>query len=179
MGSLVFFAFVIGIDLLLKSMKDKKKIESIREKKMQELKNKENNQTVTKTVTQAEGRVKREIKQNPSIAKHMERDNFHGEGKSYKDNHEGYKDRYDQRYESIAQTYEKTRIDKQKNALYDKNSIRKSGKNKYEESDIRNYGRDKERIEVPVPTVSTFKNDVLNGIIFSEILGKPKSLQKK
>ena len=46
MGPLVFFAFVIGLDLLFKSLKDKKKIEDVRERRMQELKNKPINQPI-------------------------------------------------------------------------------------------------------------------------------------
>lgn len=179
MGSLVFFAFVIGIDLLLKSMKDKKKIEATRQKKMEELKNKGNTQTVNKTITKTEQRVKREIQRNPSISRKMEKDDFHGEGKSYRDDHEGYRERYDNRYENISDSYEETKIDKQKDTLYDRNAIRRSEKKIYEESDIRDYGRGKEKVEIPIPAASTLKADVLNGIIFSEILGKPKSLQKR
>lgn len=178
MGSLVFFAFVIGLDLLFKSMKDKKKIEAIREKKMQELKNK----PADNAFKPVETRVKREVQKNPSLARKQEENTFHGEGHSYRDEHEGYRERYDERYETITNSYDtKTKESDEREALYDKHAIETRSKKEYEDLDIRNYGRERKekKIDIPVPTASTFKEDVLNGIIFSEILGKPKSLQKR
>lgn len=182
MKSLIFFAFIIGIDLFLKSLKDKKKIQEIREKKIQELKSSEN----TKTVKQAETRVKREIQRNPSISRNIEKDNFFGEGKSYREDHKGYEERYDRRYgnidksyDSIGERYKEKKSDSINKRLYDPNAIQQSPKKEYKELDVKNYEISNEKIDVPVPKASTFKKDVLNGIIFSEILGKPKSLQNK
>lgn len=176
MNPLIFFIVIIGIDLFLKSVKDKKKIEEARLKKMQELKNKDN----VKKVKEPDRRVKREIQKNPSLSKKLEKDNFFGEGKSYRDDREGYQERYDSRYEKIDKTYDD--FDKtydSKGGLYDPNAIQMSAKKDYKELDVRNYGKNIEKIDIPLAKASTFKKDVLNGIIFSEILGKPKSLQKK
>lgn len=176
MNPLIFFIVIIGIDLLLKSVKDKKKIEEARLRKMQELKNKDN---VVK-VKEPDRRVKREIQKNPSLSKKLEKDNFFGEGKSYKDDHEGYKERYDSRYKKIDEGYDDFKETyNSKGGLYDPNAIQTSAKKEYKELDVRNYGKKIEKIDTPLAKASTFKKDVLNGIIFSEILGKPKSLQKK
>nr|WP_300002197.1 hypothetical protein [Tissierella sp.] len=174
MGSLVFFAFIIGIDLLFKSMKDKKKIEAIRQKKMQELKNKPINQS-SNSVSSS---IKREELKEQNRYIGDKKSDFHGEGQSYRDEHEGYRERYDDRYKSIQESYTKD-IDDKNHSLYDPNAIETSSKKQYKELDIRDYGRDKNTVEIPVPKASTFKKDVLNGIIFAEILGKPKSLQKR
>lgn len=180
MNPLIFFAVVIVIDLILKSAKDKKKIEESRQKKIQELRNQQNNQEV-KPVKPTETRVKREVQKNPSLSKKNRKDSFLGEGKSYRDEHEGYRERYEERYENINASYKSDDITlhKSSTSLYDENAIQRSKKKDYDVEDVRNYGREKEKIEIPVPTASTFKNDVLNGIIFSEILGKPKSMQKR
>lgn len=174
MGSLVFFAFIIGIDLLFKSMKDKQKIEAVRQKKMQELKNQPINQPSRQVQTSTQ---REELKKQNQYRKEKKSD-FHGEGQSYRDDHEGYRDRYDDRYKSIQESYTKD-IDDENHSLYDPNAIEQSAKKQYKELDIRNYGREKNLVEIPVPKASTLKKDVLNGIIFSEILGKPKSLQKR
>lgn len=176
MNPLIFFIVIIGIDLLLKSVKDKKKIEEEIFKKTQELKNKDK----VKKVKEPDRRVKREIQKNPSLSKKLEKDNFFGEGKSYRDNHEGYQERYDSRYEKIDETYDDFKESyTSQGGLYDPNAIQTSSKKEYKELDVRNYGKNIEKIDIPLAKASTFKKDVLNGIIFSEILGKPKSLQKK
>lgn len=176
MNPLIFFAVVIVIDLILKSAKDKKKIEVSRQKKIQELRNQQNIEDV-KLDRPAETRKKREIQKNPSLSKKITKENFVGEGKSYRDEHEGYRERY----EDIRSSYknEDIKLHESATSLYDKNAIKVSKKKDYDTEDVRNYGRNKETIEIPVPTASTFKKDVLNGIIFSEILGKPKSMQRK
>lgn len=183
MNPLIFFIVIIGIDLLLKSVKDKKKIEEERLKKMQELKNKEN----IKTIKDPGGRKKREIKKNPILAR-KEKDGFFGEGKSYGDSYTQYEDRYDmidESYDSIDRGFDimdksyDNKVAQERGALYDPNAIQTSSKKEYKELDVRNYGKNIEKIDIPLAKASTFKKDVLNGIIFSEILGKPKSLQKK
>lgn len=182
MRSLVFFALIIGIDLFLKSVRDKKRIQEIRQKKMQELKDKEN----IKMVKPTETKVKKEIQRNTSLSKNRQRDNFFGEGKAYREDHKGYEERYDSRYENIdksydyiGESYEDKIVDGQSQSLYDPNAIQQSAKKQYDEQDVRNYGKGNETIDILVPKVSTLKKDVLNGIIFSEILGKPKSLQNR
>lgn len=182
MRTLIFFALIIGIDLFLKSIKDRKKIQEIREKKMQELRNEKKPETVRPVETIE----KREIKKNPSLIKHQKENGFHGEGKSYRDDHEGYRERYEDRYEGIReeyddiqQTYKESTTDTPRDALYDKHAIERSERKEYEDLDIRNYGRSKKKIDIPIPKASSLKKDILNGIIFSEILGKPKSIPKE
>ncbi len=82
MNPLIFFAVVIVIDLILKSAKEKKKIEKTRERKLQQS-SKEKKVEVPQT---RERRVKREIQKNPSLSK--EKDSFFGEGKSYREDYE-------------------------------------------------------------------------------------------
>ena len=177
MNPLIFFAVVIVVDLILKSAKDKKKVEETRQKKIQTLRNEQNVQELKPTET----RVKREVQKNPSLVKKEDKDNFFGEGKSYRDEHKGYQERYEERYDDIDESYvaKDIKLDRSAKSLYDKNAIQVSERKEYDKQDIRNYGREKEKIEIPIPTASTFKSDVLNGIIFLEILGKPKSMQKK
>lgn len=172
MGPLVFFAFVIGLDLLFKSLKDKKKIEDVRERRTQELKKQPINQP-----REVEMNIQRENleKRNRSLIE--EKNDFHGEGKSYKDDHEGYRDRYEDRYKSIQDSYNAD-IEDESHSLYDKHSIKTSAKKEYKDLDIRDYGRKRDKVDIPLPKASTIKKDVLNGIIFTEILGKPRSLQK-
>lgn len=180
MKSLVFFALIIGLDLFLKSVKDKKKIQEIRQKKMQEFKNIGN----TKTVKQTETIIKREVQKNSSTSRSSEQDDFFEKDNSLdnQDYEERYENRYkdiEKRYEDIRESYKDIKSDSQSQSLYDPNAIQQRSKNQYDEADVRNYGRSDETIDTLVPKVSTFKKDILNGIIFSEILGKPKSLQNK
>lgn len=182
MGPLVFFAFVIGIDLLFKSLKDKKKIEDIRERKMEELKKQPINQSSKVVSNQSSRQVEMNIqrenleKRNQSLM--GETNDFHGEGKAYRDEHEGYRDRYDDRYKSIQESYNAD-IEDESHSLYDRHAIKTSAKKEYKDLDIRDYGRERDKVDIPVPKASTLREDVLNGIIFAEILGKPRSLQKR
>lgn len=182
MRTLIFFALIFGIDLFLKSVKDKKNIHESREKKIQELRR--NQADVESKAT--ETKENREVKRNPSIFRNEKENRFSGEGKSYRDDHEGYRDRYKDRYESIQdeykdikESYKDRKTHSSSDALYDKHAIERSERKEYKDLDVRNYGREaKEKVDIPLPKASTLKKDVLNGIIFSEILGKPKSLRK-
>lgn len=190
MNPLIFFVVIIAIDLFLKSRKDKKRMEEAQRKKMEELEKEKQD----KDLSGKEGRVKREIPKNPSIIEHEKRErqkrmqkekSFTGEGGEYREDHEGYRERYEERYddmsekyEEISESYEKRAYSVKKSkseALYDKDAI-KTRESKFGEKD---FYKKREKMDVPIPQASTFKKDVLNGIIFSEILGKPKSMKKK
>lgn len=179
MRSLIFFVIIIGIDIFLKSVKDKKKIEKERRKKMYQLRNQEN----VKTVKETDTRERRKVAKDPSLSKKLEPSTFFGEGKSYREDHEGYRDRYEKRYDKISESYQDSleaynglENHNFEETLYDKHSIETRKEDK--DADIRNYGRSQEEIDIQVPA-GAFTSDVLKGIIFSEILGKPKSMQKK
>ncbi len=182
MKSLIFFAFIIGIDLFLKSIKDKKKIQEARYKKMQELKNIGN----IKTVKQTQTRLEEEFQRKPSLSRSQERDNLFEENKSYIEDYQFDEEKYEnlykdieKRYEDIRESYKYKKTDMQSQGLYDPNSIEPSAKKEYDVLDVRNYGKSDETIVNLAPKASKNKKDILNGIIFSEILGKPKSLKNK
>lgn len=187
MGPLIFFVAIIGIDLLLKNAKNKRQMEEAKIRKMENLKNKKN-QEDTKYASKDESRSKREVPQNPSIFRGRKENDFSGEGRSYKKEHEGYRDRYDERYEDMSKKYEDISEGYEDNiydpvkikseGLYDKDAIGVRER-KFDKQDIRDYGKEKRKVDIPIPKASTFKRDVLKGIIFSEIIGKPKSMQKK
>ena len=178
MNPLIFFLLFIGLDIFLKSGKDKKKIERARQKKMQELRNA--SQATVKTPP------KREMERRPftnSMDKErpIREDDFNGERKKYSEQYKDPSKRYDkidEKYNKMDQSYDRIDDYKDKGTLYDKNAIN-SQKREYETTDIRNYGRGLEEKEDVVPKISNVRANILNGIIYSEILGKPKSMQGK
>lgn len=180
MSPFIYLLFIVGINIFFKSIGEKKKIEEARRKKMQELKKQENIKTVKEPA-----KSRREVERDSSIFKKTKEKKFFGEGKSYREDHEGYRDRYESRYENmdkkydtIDEGYEKIENYGQNQALYDKNAIA-TRKKEHKDTDARDYMKEDRKLDIPVPKASTFKKDILNGIIFSEILGKPKSMQDK
>ncbi|MGO1469082.1 MAG: hypothetical protein ACTHW2_03575 [Tissierella sp.] len=196
MNSLIFFLIVIGIDIFLKSIRDKKKIEKARQNKMQELRKMDND----KPFKEPE-KGKREINKNPTISQKIKEDkqkkekkSFFGEGESYKKDYQGYRDRYEKRYDKMDQKYEdisdsykdyeeirdsykKIEQHGEREGLYDENAI-SIRKKQYKDLDEQESVKTSEKIDIPVPKASSFKSDLLNGIIFSEILDKPKSMKR-
>lgn len=182
MNPLIFFLAIFGINTFLKSIDEKKKIEEARQKRMKQLKTDQNVKPV-KPVKQEEIRVKRKLPINPSLSSQARGNDFFGENIDYKEDHSGYKERYEDRYKSIEKSYsdisseyDSKKENRANKTLEDPNAIQSRAR---VVEDIRDYGKSKAKIDIPIPKASTFKEDVLNGIIFSEILGKPKSMQKR
>lgn len=185
MGPLVFFVVIIAIDLVLKNARNKKQRQAAQRRDMEELKNKKD--TSSSYVGKDKGVAKREVPKNPSIFKSQKESDFLGEGGSYKENHKGYRGRYDDRYEDMNKKYEDIKegyedsiydpVKIESDGLYDPHAIDPKDR-KFDGADIRDYGKEKKKINIPVPKASTFKKDILKGIIFSEILNKPKSMKK-
>ncbi len=167
MRSLIFFAIIIGIDIFLKSIKDKKKIEDLRRKRIQELQNKKNIKTYKDY-----GTMKVEPQRKIDVVEEIKASSFYQEGRSYKEEYEGYRERYQKRYDDIKSSYDdiaydSISLDDSSKRLYDKNPIEKIEEKKYD------------KIDRQEPITLNLKKNIINGLIFSEVLGKPKSLQKR
>lgn len=155
---LLFFIFIIVVDLILKSLRDKKKIEKTKQKRQQELRTDsvrkssyEDSQTSSSRNIMSTLREEIEKERLKEIARRQERV-------------ENIKPKVEQK--PVIKNYkEKEYWDKKKeqDVLREKN-IHTPTETKPVEVDI-----NKKRI----------KEDMVRGIIFSEILSEPKSIQNQ
>jgi hypothetical protein len=150
---LLFFIFIIVIDLILKSVKDKKKIEQSREKRTQEIQ-------------------KQPTKQRPlaDLRKLLE--------------------------EEVNKEKQREIARRQGTPMDSQGSKSKAVEVKHREEEPKNLTKEKQSWDIKteekkvneVPNISLsqvdnnrkdLKQDILRGIIFSEILAKPKSIQNQ
>lgn len=140
-GGLLFFIFMILIDIILKSVKDKRKIEKARRKRKEQL----NSQSGSMESTVLTLNKEKENVQKPNIKKEFPK--------------ERVRPLRDERIMDMITIKEETYSPK----IY-KDEIQSSIEKRIEEKKIK---KSKEE----------FKNDILRGIIYSEILSEPKSLR--
>lgn len=164
---LIFFIVVIVIDLVLKSIKDKKKLEEARQKKMGEVKGKnfakpeKENRTIRELRKILEDELQGEKEKNP-VEKPKETMETIEKRKTRKD-------LIREQREKIEKNSELEKMKRRKEERQRQMEVsRYEYKTPIKQSLVAKTEEDKKE----------FKEDVLKGIIFSEILGKPKSLKR-
>lgn len=138
---ILFFIFMIVIDLILKSSKDKKKIEQERQKRVKELQKQP-------STTRSMGDLKRILEEEIQI--------------------------------------EKQREASKKQPKQNRSKVSKPVVKETKESTIEHFPREDMNLEIKTSKNSNkveekhdLKRDLLMGIVFSEILSEPKSIQNQ
>ena len=155
---LLFFIFIIVVDLILKSLRDKKKIEKTKQKRQQELK-------------------------TDSVRKHSYEDSQRSSSRSVMSTlrEEIEKERLKEiakrqgRVENIKPKVEQKPVikDYKEKEYWDK----KREQDTFSEKDIHTHIETK-GVDVEI-NKKDIKDDIIRGIIFSEILSPPKSIQNQ
>lgn len=151
MNAIVFFVIVIVIDLVLKSLRDKRRLEQAKDKRKQRLE-KNINSTVDKVEdkrkTSGDRLKDREFRSEKNILSYDKYEKTDHSRKYGSD--ENVVD-----YEKYEKTYNKKYKDLRKSQIY--------------KEDMDSSGKEKEN--------SQLKKELLRGVIYSEILGEPKSIK--
>lgn len=164
---LIFFIVVIVIDLVLKSIRDKRKLEEARQKKMGEVKAK------NFVKPEKENRPIRELRKilEDELQREKEK-NLVEKPKETMETIEKRKTRKDLIREQRQKIEKNSELEKMKRRKEERERQMEVSRHEYKtpikQSLIAKTEEDKKE----------FKEDVLKGIIFSEILGKPKSLKR-
>lgn len=158
-GPLLFFIFIIVIDLILKSAKDKQKIQEAKRRRTQELNKQSNTPTTPRPMADLRKILSEEIEK--------------------------------ERQRELARRQSRT-VQKQSNVLNEKkpnvsNVNKKIDTNEISWEIVKDEKNIKDSTKPDVTPVQskvdnkekTLREDILRGIIFSEILSEPKSLQNQ
>lgn len=154
-GPLLFFIFIVVIDLILKSAKDKQKIEEARKRRTQELSKQPGVPTTSRPMADLRKILSEEIE------KERQREIEKRQGKT------------PQRRNTLFNEKKPkvSTVDKKADIKETSWEIRKEEKSIPESTKLDGIpAQNKER---------TLREDILRGIIFSEILSEPKSLQNQ
>ncbi len=170
---LIFFIVIIAIDLILKSIQNKKKMEKARRQSSEEV----NDKNLTKSDKSFSNKPLRELKRilenelESEKEKEIKRENSRKQNETIDTMEKG-----STRDESIR--LQKDKINKHSELENMKRKKLEIEKNRQHYMD--GYNDPIKQVLVPKTEEDKmkFKEDIIKGIIFSEILGKPKSLKK-
>lgn len=170
---LIFFIVIIAIDLILKSKQNKKKMEKARRQSSEEV----NDKNLTKSDKSFSNKPLRELKRilenelESEKEKEIKRENSRKQNETMDTMEKG-----STRDESIR--LQKDKVNKHSELENMKRKKLEIEKNRQHYMD--GYNDPIKQVLVPETEEDKmkFKEDIIKGIIFSEILGKPKSLKK-
>lgn len=170
---LIFFIVIIAIDLILKSIQNKKKMEKARRQSSEEV----NDKNLTKSDKSFSNKPLRELKRilenelESEKEKEIKRENSRKQNETIDTMEKG-----STRDESIR--LQKDKINKHSELENMKRKKLEIEKNRQHYMDGYNDPIKQVLVSKTEEDKMKFKEDIIKGIIFSEILGKPKSLKK-
>ena len=158
-GPLLFFIFIVVIDLILKSAKDKQKIEEARKRRTQELSKQPGVPTTSRPMTDLRKILSQEIE------KERQRELARRQGKTVQRQSTLFNEKrpktstVDKKIGTNEVSWE---------IVKEERNIKESKKPEVTQAQSRMENKER-----------TLREDILRGIIFSEILSEPKSLQNQ
>lgn len=157
-GPILFFIFIIVIDLILKSAKDKKKIDEARRRRTQEF----NKQPATPTHSRPMADLRKILEEEvqKERQREMARNQRHTTKQSTLFNEKGPNlDKANKRADIKERTIE---VRRDEESLFENRNMNNTP--------VKNEAKNKE---------VNLREDILRGIIFSEVVSEPKSLQNQ